>query len=317
MLLSGMPLQPWTASRGVARQAPLNAARRGGLASSAVGYAPARTTLIRLPALLFASAVLSEGGLQAQALSFEPERVAWRLVDFVVLGDSTHGVQLLLSPSLQSVQGQDHSRDMAITLDPLSARRWIAAAMRSIDSVAQLPHRDRRPFVLSPLLGNQGQTGLSVARRGREPRDEPFRIAIAELSNPRSGLAVTASASDLRTLFTAVDAAAQASAVDSTNTSIFVACQLDVPPRVRRRGWLTYPRQQERLGGQGRVLLQFIIDSTGSVLPASIRALLSDGEAFTLAAREEILSATYSPGMVGARPISTRVWQWVDFRFAR
>jgi hypothetical protein len=270
-----------------------------------------------LPVLALSIPLLAVGSARAQERSSVPERVTWRLVDFVVLGDSAHGVQVILSPTLETLQGQNDTADIYVTLEPLAARRWIYTAMHVVDSVSGLRRDGRRPFALTPLIGNGGRTIVLVGLDGHEPRAEPFRLAIADTAARGRGFVITASASEIRQLFTIIDAVAQTSAVNSTTTSSYVTSQLDERPRVGLAQQLHYPDLAQNQRREGRVLAEFVIDRTGVADSTSYRALLSDGEEFSAAAREAILRTTYIPGRIANRPVNTLVWQWVKFGVLR
>lgn len=253
----------------------------------------------------------------AQTRGGAPERVAWPLVDFVVLGDSTHGIQLIASPNLNSVQGRQHIENMTLTLEPIATRRWAASVMHVVDSVARLKREDRNPFLTVPLQANLGRAGLTVSLNGQGSRDSPFLFAVA--GSPGKGWSAYASVADIRELLTAIDATAQGSAFDSVPSAtdsdlVFLACQLDQEPKPRDREILHYPLSAESRRQQGRVLAQFIIDSSGVTRPESFRLLLSDGDAFSDAVRGTVLHTAFVPGRRQGHAVSTLVWQWFAFR---
>ncbi len=288
---------------------------RGGLGAARDPLTRFRTGLAITAAL--AVAATAPGG--AQTGSTAPERVAWPLVDFVVLGDSTHGVQLIVSPNLHSMQGRERQDAMTLTLEPRGTRRWAPSVAHLVDSVARLEPRDRTPFVTVQLAANLGKGGLTVSLNGRGPRDTPFLIAVAEAPDQTKGWTIYASAPNIRDLLTAIDATAQTSAFDSGppgpgGETVYVACQLDKPPRLRDGEHPFYPLDAQSRRQEGRVLAQFIIDSSGAARPGSFRALLSDGDTFAAAVRTGVLRARFVPGMARGRAVSTLVWQWFAFR---
>lgn len=270
-------------------------------------------------AVVIALTLLAMGAPQA-ARAQEPapssaERVAWPLVDFVVLGDSFRGVQVLLSPNLNSRQGGGGS-DIQVTLDPPAARRWAYSAMHVIDSVAALNRRDRHPFALMPLQGT-GRTQLVIGSDGREPPEEPFRFVIADPGAPQHTVRVTATAAQLRELLTVIDGVAQTSARDTTRHHLGVAQGVAELPRLLAHGPLHYPEQARQRHEEGRVLAEYTIDTTGRIDASSLHALLSDGDEFTAAARAALLSATFQPARLDGRPIRITMRQWINFRLDR
>ncbi len=255
----------------------------------------------------------------AQTGNTVPERIAWPLVDFVVLGDSAHGVQLIAAPNLHTVQGQGQHDNMTLTLEPQATRRWAASVAHLVDSVARLEPNDRSPFVTVPLVANLGKAELIVSLDGRGRREAPFLFVVAESVGKRKGWNVQASAQDIRDLLTVIDATAQTSVFDTAphradGEGVYLACQLDHPPRLRDGERVFYPMGALSGGQEGRVLAEFVIDSSGKARPGSFRALLSDGGSFSDAVRDAVMHARFVPGKAHEQAVSTLVWQWFAFR---
>lgn len=278
---------------GTARRARVGTAPRMALVAAVLLFAPAR--------------------IRAQAAERYPGIVSWPLVDFVISGDSTYGVRVMLSPNLHSTQGRRGGHDIFITLDPVSARRWIQQTMPVVDSVAKMKRDDRNPFALGWLHAVGDRMAMSVGLLGFDPHKQPFRFVIADLSNPKHGLSVTASAEQLRELFTSIDAVAQTSALDKTDSTVRVAGEVDTPPRLVHRDVLGYPRAEMDSTHEGRVLAEFVVDTGGHAVPASFRVIFSDGAPFTDAARTEISTARFAPGRLHGSAVPVRVEMWVNF----
>jgi protein TonB len=64
-----------------------------------------------------------------------------------------------------------------------------------------------------------------------------------------------------------------------------------------------YPRVMEAIGIEGRVSLEFIIDTLGRVEPASIRVLQSTHEAFDSSAWDAVAKAVFRPARLSAHPV--------------
>jgi TonB family protein len=77
-----------------------------------------------------------------------------------------------------------------------------------------------------------------------------------------------------------------------------------------------YPPALETIGLSGRVLLQFIVDTTGTVDPASIRVVESTNEGFEAPARESVEAARFQPARLGSHPVRQRAQQSVRFTVA-
>jgi len=78
-----------------------------------------------------------------------------------------------------------------------------------------------------------------------------------------------------------------------------------------------YPKQLEVVGVEGRVDLEFVIDTTGRVAPASIRVLESSHTAFEAAAREAMTAAIFRPARLANRPVRQLTRQAIRFMSAR
>ncbi len=243
------------------------------------------------------------------------QRVAWPLMDFVVLGDSTHGVQLVTSPNLRSKQGRAGTGGKTLTLEPVAASRWARGVAVLIDSVSRMRRDDRTPFETVPLVANRGQSRLVVLMQRDAPRARPFVFTLIDTSKAASW-AAEASRDELRSLLVALDAIAEVSALDTVRRAgrTYATSDLDRRPETPPQLDLVYPVRAQRHREEGRVLAKFVIDTTGAVPLDSLRILLSDGEPFTREVQRALSRATYVPGRRGGRPVNTVVWQWFVFR---
>ena len=258
-----------------------------------------------------------------QTLTPAPERVAWPLVDFVTFGDSIHGVQLLASPNLRSRQGRDGVRATTMTLAPIQTRRWVNSVAALVDSVSRVRRQDRTAFMSVPLVANLGHGWLSVGMDGKGSQKAPFFLAVVDSVNRDSveKWSVAASATDLLLLLTALDGTAQESGFDSLPRAAgghieYLSCQLDRRPQLRKEPRPEYPPSARWTRQEGRVLAEFVIDSSGAVRAETFRVLLSDGDDFASAARKAVARAAFVPGEAHGQPVSTRVWQWFVFRMS-
>jgi TonB family protein len=188
--------------------------------------------------------------------------------------------------------------------------------MRQIDSVAKLPRRSRGNYQSRVLLAHRGRTVITIGLDRRGSRARPFLFAVGDTAQGATGYRIPASLTELRDLFTALDYVAQLSAIDSLGQDAVYACgDLDHPPRVEHQAAARYPRMAEARGREGRVLLAFVVDTSGLAEPASVRAVLTDGEEFTEAATEAVLGSRFAPGQLNGQPVRVRVLQWARFHF--
>jgi TonB family protein len=78
-----------------------------------------------------------------------------------------------------------------------------------------------------------------------------------------------------------------------------------------------YPRHLESLGLEGRVLVEFVIDTAGQVEPASVRILESSHPAFEAAARAAIGGSRFQPARLSGHPVRQLTRQSVRFLSAQ
>lgn len=248
------------------------------------------------------------------------ERVTWPLMDFVVLGDSIHGTQVIVSPNLKSIQGRARASHMTLAVEPGVARRWAAGVAAVAESVAAMPRGDRTPFHTVPLLANRGRTRLIVSMDRDAPRSTPFALMLVD-SVKETGWSVQASLKHLRSLLIALDAIAAESGLDSLAQGVggtpFRECDLDQAPEFPKRFTLRYPALALRDREEGRVLAKYVVDSSGAVLGDSVSILLSDGPGFSQSVRRALPGATFVPGRRNGQPVRTVVWQWFVFKVRR
>jgi TonB family protein len=78
-----------------------------------------------------------------------------------------------------------------------------------------------------------------------------------------------------------------------------------------------YPKSLEVLGVEGRVTVEFVIDTTGRVQPTSIRVLESTHPDFEAAARVAVAAALFRPARLSAHPVRQLTRQSVRFMTIR
>jgi TonB family protein len=69
----------------------------------------------------------------------------------------------------------------------------------------------------------------------------------------------------------------------------------------------------QQIGLSGRVVLQFIVDTTGRVELASIHVMESTNQGFEVPARESVAAAVFHPARLGPRPVRQLAQQGVRF----
>jgi len=100
-----------------------------------------------------------------------------------------------------------------------------------------------------------------------------------------------------------------------TTGSVRDAHRVDTPPMLLVEVVPVYPASMARLGIEGRVILDFVVDTTGRVHRETVRVVLASNPAFAAAASNAIVEqARFSPGRVGGTPVPTLVRQGVVFK---
>ena len=79
---------------------------------------------------------------------------------------------------------------------------------------------------------------------------------------------------------------------------------------------LTYPPAMFVAGVEGEVLLQALVDSTGHVVPSSVRVVRSSNSAFDAPAAAMLRGTRFRPARQGGRPVNALVEVPVDFALA-
>jgi TonB family protein len=96
--------------------------------------------------------------------------------------------------------------------------------------------------------------------------------------------------------------------------AVLAAAEVDDPAAVIQQPAPRYPPVLRQAGIEGRVLLEFVIDSAGHVEPGSLRVLERSRPGFDAAAEETILHSLFRPARVRGRAVRQRTWQAIAFR---
>jgi len=94
---------------------------------------------------------------------------------------------------------------------------------------------------------------------------------------------------------------------------VFLEAVVDVRPEAEHCPSLEYPPTLRTAGVQGRVVIQFILDTTGHAVPSSLRAIESPHDSLSAVARRMALACTFRPGQVRGRPVRVLVNMPIDF----
>jgi protein TonB len=138
--------------------------------------------------------------------------------------------------------------------------------------------------------------------------DVPLRIPSLEslrFTRPTLDVAALSAASSVR------DSGRPAASEPSA--AVLGVSEVDVMPELRGDFQPHYPESLRAAGVSGRVVLEYVIDSEGTVDTASVRVVLSTQPGFSVAAREALSTAHFSPARRAGRPVAVRVRQTIRF----
>jgi len=93
----------------------------------------------------------------------------------------------------------------------------------------------------------------------------------------------------------------------------YLEAQVDDPPELISQGPQRYPPVLERAGIGGRVVAQFVVDTTGHPEAGGFKIISSTNPAFNEPAREMIMKNVFRPGRVRGQPVRVQVQQAVSF----
>lgn len=93
----------------------------------------------------------------------------------------------------------------------------------------------------------------------------------------------------------------------------FLEAQVDDPPQLISAGPRRYPPVLERAGVGGKVVAQFVIDTTGHAEPPSFKVISTTNAAFNEPAKEMVMKSVFRPGRVRGQAVRVQVQQGVSF----
>jgi len=98
---------------------------------------------------------------------------------------------------------------------------------------------------------------------------------------------------------------------------VFLDSQSDDPVQSVSSGVLRYPPVMQSAGIEGRVEVQYIVDTLGRVETSSVKILKSTHKAFEEPAREAILKNVFKPARFKGSPVRQLVQQALSFSLRR
>lgn len=98
---------------------------------------------------------------------------------------------------------------------------------------------------------------------------------------------------------------------------VFLDSELDDPVQTVSQGVLRYPPVMQSAGIEGRVEVQYVVDTLGRVETSSIKILKSTHKAFEEPAREAILKNVFKPARFKGSAVRQLVQQALSFSLTR
>lgn len=164
------------------------------------------------------------------------------------------------------------------------------------------------------------------------PPDAPPPDAIVSANPPPKGFQTVVAIQDIPTEIPPINLNERFDPKDFTGTGVqggvsvgvvggsgpvtgetYLEAQVDDPPDMISQGPRRYPPVLERAGIGGRVVAQFVVDTTGHAESAGFRILSSTNHAFDEPAKEMILKSVFRPGRVRGQAVRVQVQQAVGF----
>ena len=164
------------------------------------------------------------------------------------------------------------------------------------------------------------------------PPDQPPPDAIVSANPPPKGFQTVVAVQDIPTEIPPINLNERFDPKDFTGTGVqggvsvgvvggtgpvtgetYLEAQVDDPPDLISAGPRRYPPVLERAGVGGRVIAQFVVDTTGHPETSGFRILSSTNPAFNEPAKEMIMKSVFRPGRVRGQAVRVQVQQAVSF----
>lgn len=250
-------------------------------------------------AVLFLAALLAgPGSLAGQAGTV---RYRMQLVDLVMVADTSYGLQVLVQPAERTVAEGTAGALVWLQFHPDSVLAWLNAAAAILRFPA--PGGPVEAIQWSPTLRPlTGSGGFLLGRQRKKGTLQKARwLAVADSAPGWQAEIAAAEADSVLRLFLALGARAR---MDSSAGSV---------DRVDRPATIEQQQRPGSRGGRGLVAVQYVVDATGRVEPASISVLLASSPRLDTEARELLLASRFTPARLGGdavRQVRRQVLRW-------
>jgi TonB family protein len=289
-----------------------------------------RRLSLRLPIVTLAALLLGGSPLAAQG-ELGNTWLRWSASDVFVAADTVRGVGLWLVPRLPAGVVPAARMIDGDYYEPEQVLSWL----RSADSVLHARQRaadDARTKVITPLLPSLAGNGGAFLFRTREEnrRDRNPTLALADsVGHLRLAFSIGAGDDDATdAFFDALRKAAQAVGHRHPTASEIardVRCTQEsrlpssgaVPAQLVQIPEPEYPWQLDLLSLDGRVLLSYVVDTTGRADTSSIVVRFANHYAFVEPATAAIRKATFIPAAIAGKPVRQCVQRMLIFHVGR
>ena len=97
------------------------------------------------------------------------------------------------------------------------------------------------------------------------------------------------------------------------NAQVFMEGQVDDIPTIVTSGPMRYPEVLKAAGIAGKVVVQFVVDTTGHVDPNSFKLISAPHPAFANSAKELVTKSVFRPGKMRGQAVAVLVQQSINF----
>jgi hypothetical protein len=267
---------------------------------------------MRSIAIAFVALAVAQHAARAQDPWPEPISAPWPLADLALQPGGDGAILLLAYPNPITAQSDTADTYLTLNLAPVQLRAWVPRARQFVDSVLKGP-RDINDQPAGLTLPTDAGTGrLTLAHQPNTRPTSRFLLVIIP-PPPGHGWSVRGGEETARRFLAALDSALVRGSMMTPPDPLALPenCTDMAMPTVTQRPRMTLPTLK-RLGG--RVVLEFVVDTSGTPMPASVRVLLSSGPEYTREAQREFSTLHYAPGQCNGHPVRVSVRQGFSWR---
>jgi hypothetical protein len=258
---------------------------------------PVLALLALLPAL--------SAPLAGQKLPSRTFQYPLRLVDLAIESSTGFGVGFYAAPSVQSKQGADSLRFMALNFHPDTLLDWLDQAGAVLRRPAVV-EREKRIQWTRLLRATRGEGFLSIGREVKNGKLLGSRWLAVRNKDLSWSLELSGSEADSLLQLLMV-AGMQAGVADSA-LGLDRTDSVDTPVRVQHQ---PIPRYR---GLVGRAFARFVVGVDGKVEPGTLIFLLASSPELAEEARWVLLESRFHPAMIRGRPVRQLVQQVIAWK---